>query len=271
MAIANFDFSGKVALVTGGTSGIGKVTALAFARAGARVAISGRRQAEGEQVADEIKAAGGEAVFVRADVSIESEVRAMVDGTLSAFGRIDYAFNNAGVEGTPALLHEMSVDDADQVFAINIRGVFLSLKYEIEAMLRHGGGAIVNTSSVAGLVGFPRASHYVASKHAVVGLTRTAALEYAQRGIRINAVNPGTIQTDMLDRFGSHLWSSTEEARRNLSGFSPMGRIATPEEIAGVVLFLCSDAASYLTGQAIAVDGGLTTGEGDTVEPDASR
>jgi NAD(P)-dependent dehydrogenase (short-subunit alcohol dehydrogenase family) len=246
----------KVAIVTGGTSGIGKATALAFAREGANVVLSGRRKAEGADTVREIQSAGGDAIFVRTDVTNQSDVEALVDTACSTYGRLDVAFNNAGTgEGTSSSIHEKPTDVYDRVMNTNVRGVFLSLKYEIAAMVPHGRGAIVNTSSVSGLVGFPGAAAYVASKHAVIGLTRSAALEYAPLGIRVNAIAPGGTETPLLDRITG---GSQTETRREFVGFHPMGRIGTPEEIAEAVLWLCSDKASFTTGHTLVADGGWT-------------
>jgi NAD(P)-dependent dehydrogenase (short-subunit alcohol dehydrogenase family) len=249
-------FENKVALVTGGTSGIGLATAIAFARAGAKVVVSGRREKEGKQVVSLIMKSGGDAAFVKTDVSKEAEVEALVDQTVSTFGRLDVAFNNAGVEGEGARrTHEQSVANYRTVMDINVLGVLVAMKYEIAAMLKNGGGSIVNNASVAGLVGLPGASVYVASKHAVMGLTRSAALEYAREGIRVNAVSPGPIQTPMLDRFMGELGAEVEA---HLLNTLPMGRKGRPEEIAEAVLWLCSDKGSFVTGQSLTVDGGWT-------------
>jgi NAD(P)-dependent dehydrogenase (short-subunit alcohol dehydrogenase family) len=245
-----------VALVTGGTSGIGRATALAYAKAGYRVVVAGRRQKEGQQVIDEITKAGGEARFVRTDITKEAEVAALVEATLNAYGRLDAAFNNAGIEGaTGKRTHEATVEDYRAVMDANVLGVLLSMKHEIPALLRSGGGAIVNTSSVAGVIAMPTASVYTASKHAVIGLTKTAALEYAKEGIRVNAVNPAATQSDMLDRFTG---GADSDFRKQLAAMHPIGRIAQAEEVADAVVYLSSPKASFITGQALSVDGGWT-------------
>lgn len=242
----------KVALVTGGTSGIGRATAIAFGAAGAKVVFSGRREAEGEATAAMIRETGAECLFVRSDVSSEADVQALVEKTISTYGRLDCAFNNAGVDFPPDKpLHEQSIEDFDKLMSINARGLFLCMKYEIQQMLTQGAGTIVNNSSVAGLIGYPGGSSYIASKHAVMGLTRSAALDYAKQGIRINAVNPGTIATQLLARNGIEA--------DVLAAMVPMGRIGQVAEIAQAVVFLCSDAASYITGQPWVIDGGLIT------------
>lgn len=244
----------KVALVTGGTSGIGKATAIALGIAGAKVVFSGRREEEGENTANSIRQSGAECLFVRSDVSSESEVKALVQKTVESYGRLDCAFNNAGIESPSKPLHEQSIEDFDKLMAINVRGLFLCMKSEIQQMLIQGAGVIVNNSSMGGLIAFPGISPYHASKHAVMGLTRSAALDYAKQGIRINAINPGLIATEMMDRL-STTGTSPEQLAASIV---PMGRMGKPEEIASTVVFLCSDAASYITGQPIVIDGGYT-------------
>jgi NAD(P)-dependent dehydrogenase (short-subunit alcohol dehydrogenase family) len=246
-------FQNKVVLITGATSGIGKVSALAFAKAGAKVIVSGRREAEGQSVVAEIKAAGGEATFVKADVAVEADVAALVAKTVATYGRLDVAFNNAGVELTGAIV-ETTEADYRRVFDINVWGVITSMKHEIPVMLKQGAGVIINTSSVAGHVGMAGASIYVASKHAVEGLTKAAALEYAKLGIRVNAVAPAAIETDMMNRFTG---GGNEEALTYMRSLHPVGRLGRSEEIANPVLFLASDAASFITGASLNVDGGL--------------
>ena len=246
-------FQNKVVLITGATSGIGKVSALAFGKAGAKVVVSGRREAEGLAVVAEIKAAGGEATFVKADVAVEADVAALVAKTVATYGRIDIAFNNAGVELTGPIV-DATEADYRRVFDINVWGVLTSMKHEIPFMLKQGAGVIINTSSVAGQVGMAGASIYVASKHAVEGLTKAAALEYAKQGIRVNAVAPAAIETDMMNRFTG---GGSEEALSYMRSLHPVGRLGRAEEIANPVLFLASDAASFITGTSLNVDGGL--------------
>ena len=244
----------RVVLVTGATSGIGAAAAAAFAAKGERVVLSGRREEQGNAVVDEIRSAGGEATFVRSDVTNPDDVQALVSRTVETYGRLDVAFNNAGVEGdTFVPVHEQSLENYDHVFNVNVRAVLDSVRAEIPAMLQNGGGIVVNNASIAGLLGFAGMGVYTASKHAVVGLTRNIALEYAQQGIRANAIAPGPIETEMYDRF------ATPEVAEQIKAMVPMGRVGTPEEIASGVLWLADPANSYTTGQVIAVDGGFTT------------
>lgn len=245
----------KTALVTGAASGIGRATALAFARAGYAVMLADRDEAAGRAAERDVAEIGVPARFVRCDVSRESDVANMVAQAVSAFGRIDAAFNNAGIEGVPAATADCSIENFDATIAVNLRGVWLCMVHEIRQMLQQqAGGAIVNCASVAGLVGIAGLPAYVASKHGVVGLTRTAALDYATRNIRVNAVCPGAIVTPMLERF----MGSSEEARATVIANEPVGRLGQPDEIAAAVLWLCGDGASFTTGQALAVDGGWT-------------
>lgn len=244
----------KVALVTGGTSGIGRAAALAFARQGAKVVVAGRRQSEGEETIRQIQEAGGEGYFIPTDVSKEADVQMLIEKVMAHYGRLDCAFNNAGVEQEPTPLTEQTEETYDRIMDINVKGVWLSLKYEVPAMLKNGGGAIVNTSSMMGLVGGATVPLYNASKHAVEGLTKSVALEYAKAGIRVNAVSPDPIQTEMFDRFAQ----VNPKAEEYFKSASPMGRIGTPEEVVNAVLWLCSDGYSYVTGHSITVDGGYT-------------
>jgi NAD(P)-dependent dehydrogenase (short-subunit alcohol dehydrogenase family) len=249
-------FDGKVALVTGAGSGIGRCSALAFARAGAHVVVSDVNSSAGAETVRLIEMGEGEAHFLAADVSDEPQVEALIAGCVAEFGRLDYAHNNAGIGAPPAALHESDRAAFERVLAVNLVGVWLCLKYEARVMLRQGGGAIVNTASLAGLIGFPMNVAYSASKHAVVGITRTAALEYAQAGIRVNAVCPAFIQTPMLDSLISESRGPMDLAA--LARRQPMGRVGTPEEVAQAVVWLCSDAASFVTGVALPIDGGTT-------------
>src|SRR3989454_4121053 len=244
---------GKVALVTGGTSGIGKATAIAFARAGTKVVVTGRREKEGAQVVNEIKKLGGDAAFVRADVAKDTDVTAMVDFAVGKYGRLDVAFNNAGVEWKGPLDHATEAEYR-RVFDINVWGVLNSIRHEIPLMLKTGGGAIVNNSSVAGHVGLAQVSVYIASKHAVEGLTKSLALEFAKQNIRINAIAPGAIATEMFDRFAG------DELRDQIVSIVPVGRVGASDEIAAAVLYLCSDAAKFTTGTSLVVDGGFIAG-----------
>jgi NAD(P)-dependent dehydrogenase (short-subunit alcohol dehydrogenase family) len=243
---------GKVAIVTGGASGIGRATAIALAREGASVAIADRDGDGAATVAEGIRASGGSALSLACDVSDDAAVRGFVELTVREFGGLDIAFNNAGIEGTPATTTECTDENWERTIAINLTGAWYCMRAEIPHMLERGGGSIVNCSSIAGLVGFASIPAYVASKHGLVGLTRTAALEYAEAGIRVNAVCPGVIHTPMVDRFTG----GDPDAVAGLTAGEPMGRMGEPEEIASAVVWLASDGASFVTGQAIAVDGG---------------
>lgn len=243
---------GKVALVTGGAMGIGKTTAQIFAREGARVVVVDIVTEGGEETVQLIKEAGGDALFVKCDVTNSKDVEAMVIKAVDTYGRLDCAFNNAGI-AIPGTTVECSEEDWDRVLSVNLKGVWLCMKYEISQMLTQGGGVIVNTSSAGGLVGTPGIAAYTASKHGVVGLTRTAALEHVTAGIRVNAVCPGSVPTPMLDPVVNH-----PELKAMLESKHPMGRFATTEEIAEAVIWLCSDRASYVTGVAFPVDGAVT-------------
>lgn len=245
---------GKVAIITGAASGIGRSAALLFAEEGASVVAADLTEDAVAKVADEIKEAGGNAIAVRVDVSDPEQVEAMVNRAVQEYGRLDIIFNNAGIEGTPAPTADCTLENWDRVIAVNLKGTFLGMKYAIPAMLRAGGGAIVNNASVAGLVGFAGIPAYSASKGGVVMMTKTAALEYAKEGIRANAVCPGVIWTPMVERFTA----GSEEARANLEAAEPIGRMGRPEEVARLALFLASDDASFCTGGAYTVDGGMT-------------
>ncbi|HEY3991632.1 MAG TPA: glucose 1-dehydrogenase [Ktedonobacteraceae bacterium] len=251
----NNSYANKVALVTGGTSGIGKATAIAFADAGTKVVLTGRREKEGAAVVAEIKKRGGEASFIRTDVTREADVQAAVDFTVKTYGRLDVAFNNAGIEIVGSL-DQITEGDYQNAFNINVWGVLSSMKHEVAAMQKTGGGAIVNTSSVFGLVGEAYASLYVGTKFAVEGLTKSIALEVAKQHIRVNSVAPGAVQTGMVDRFVG----KEGEARDELLAKHPIGRFGTSEEIAAAVLYLCSDAAKFTIGSTLSVDGGYSAG-----------
>jgi NAD(P)-dependent dehydrogenase (short-subunit alcohol dehydrogenase family) len=246
------DQNQPVVLITGALSGIGRATALAFAR-NARLVISGRREEAGQQLLKELKAQGSEAEFVRADVRHEDEVRHLVDTAVARFERLDIAVNNAGVEGTPGPLTDQTPESYAGIFDTNVLGVLLSMKHELRVMIPQGSGSIVNVSSTAGRHGFPHASVYSASKHAVEGLTKSAALEVAGVGIRVNVVAPGPIETAMLNRF-----TGTEEVKAGFMARVPMKRIGDPDEVAQAILYLASNKASFITGTTLGVDGGLT-------------
>jgi len=248
------EFDGKVALATGGGSGIGRATAIAFAREGVQVVIGNRNVQRGEETVSMIRDAGGKASFRRTDVLVAADVEALVDHAITKYGGLDLAFNNAGLEGDVRPLVEQTEANYDAVMDINVKGVWLSMKYEIPRILERGGGAIVNCASVAGLIGFPGIGIYVASKHAVIGLTKNAAVEYSAQGIRINAVNPAVIDTEMSDR----VIAGANITKEDLSTLHPIGRIGRVEEVANAVLWLCSSRSSFVTGHSLIVDGGFT-------------
>ena len=253
---SNNSFADKVVLITGGTAGIGRATAVAFARQGARVVVSGRRETEGKESVALVDKAGGEGLFIRADVSREDDVVALVERTVEQFGRLDIAFNNAGVLER-GLTTDVTIESYEHIFGINVRGVVFSLKHQITAMLKTGGGSIVNNASVLGIRPFPELSLYNASKFAVIGLTKTAALEYATKGIRVNAVCPAIIETDM-----TAIARGDEQTRNGLLLLHPVRRFGNPEEVADAVLWLCSPGADFITGVALPVDGGFEAGAG---------
>jgi len=245
---------GRVALVTGAANGIGRATALAFASSGHRVVVSDIDEQAGQATVELIEAAGGEARFIRCDVACAAEVRRLIEGTIAAYGRLDCAFNNAGIEIEKCKLADGTEDIFDAILGVNLKGVWLCMKYQIAAMLAQGGGSIVNTASVAGLIAAPKQSIYSASKHAVIGLSKSAAVEYARQNIRVNAICPAVIDTEMYRR------ASTDDPKHvaRVVAAHPIGRIGTVEEIAAAVLYLSSPAAGFTTGVALAVDGGLT-------------
>jgi NAD(P)-dependent dehydrogenase (short-subunit alcohol dehydrogenase family) len=243
---------GKVALITGGGSGIGRATALLFGREGAKVVVADYNTEGGDRTVKTINEAGGAALFHAADVSNPQNVEALMQKVVESYGRLDCAFNNAGIEGEFATTPKCSMENWQRVISINLTGVFLCMKYEIEQMLKNGGGAIVNTASAAGLVGLAGSSAYVAAKHGVAGLTKTAALEFARKGIRVNAVCPGFIRTPMVER-GLDKGMVSED---QIIAAEPMHRMGKPEEIAEAVLWLCSEASSFVTGLPMPIDGG---------------
>jgi NAD(P)-dependent dehydrogenase (short-subunit alcohol dehydrogenase family) len=253
MPSVNFDFTGQIALVTGAGSGIGRACAEAFARSGAGVVVSDADERSGTETASAIREAGGNAVFIPADVSRATDVRLLIENTLSAFGRLDIAHNNAGISSPAVPMADVDEQDFDRVIAVNLKSVWLCMKHEIPVMLRVGGGAIVNTCSALGLVGSALGTAYVAAKHGVAGLTKTAALEYSPHGIRVNAVCPGIIRTQLLK---SAL--SAPESERQLLALHPIGRLGEPQDVVGAVLWLASAAAGFVTGTLLTVDGGWT-------------
>jgi NAD(P)-dependent dehydrogenase (short-subunit alcohol dehydrogenase family) len=245
------DLTAPAVLITGALTGIGRATALAFAREGARIVASGRHDDKGKALLSELQELGAEATFIKSDVRHEDEVRTLVDETVKRFGRLDVAVNNAGTEGKPGPLTDQTAETYAATFDTNVLGTLLSMKHELRVMLAQGGGSIVNVSSTYGRAGAPGAALYVASKHAVEGFTKAAALEFAETRVRINVVAPGPTETGMLNRF-----TGTPENKADLISRVPMKRIARPEEIAEAILFLASDKASYITGASLAVDGG---------------
>jgi NAD(P)-dependent dehydrogenase (short-subunit alcohol dehydrogenase family) len=242
----------KVAIVTGGSSGIGRATAIALAKEGAKIVVAARRSKEGDETVQLVKETGSDGIFVKTDVANENDVRALIEKTVKQYNRLDYAFNNAGIEEMTTPLVDQTSEVFDQIMNVNVKGVWLSMKYEIPEMIRTGGGAIVNTSSGAGVVGYPQQPIYIASKHAVLGLTKSAALEYAKSGIRINAIAPGVTATEMVERVDKQLIE-------RLKSITPIGRIGDPQEIANAVAWLLSDKASFVLGHTLLVDGGVVS------------
>ena len=245
----------KVAIITGGSSGIGRSTAIALAKEGVRVVIAARRAKEGEETVRLVKQAGSDGIFVKTDVANENDVKSLVEKTIKTYGKLDYAFNNAAIEEIQTSFADQTSAVFDNIMNINVKGVWLSMKYEIPQILKNGGGAIVNTSSGLGVIGLPQMPVYIASKHAVLGLTKSAALEYSKSGIRINAVAPGVIETDMIKR----TVDANPQLREYFNSMHPIGRIGKPEEIANAVVWLLSDKASFVTGHTLLVDGGVVS------------
>ena len=243
-------FEDKVALVTGGSFGIGRATAIAFSNRGAKVVIADWM--EDKETLNTITSSGGNAIFIKCDVSKEADVKNLIDKTIAAFGRLDYAFNNAGIEGASSSTQDCTEENWERTLGVNLKGTWLCMKYEIPQMLKQGIGAIVNNASIAGLVGFQGIPAYVASKHGVIGLTKNAALENAKSGIRVNVVCPGVIKTPMIDRFTG----KQKEVEKQFESMEPIGRLGQPEEVAEAVIWLCSDGASFVTGHSLVVDGG---------------
>jgi NAD(P)-dependent dehydrogenase (short-subunit alcohol dehydrogenase family) len=242
-------FENKVAIITGGASGIGQSAALAFAEQGAKVVIADVQ--DGGETLSQISKAGGEGIFIKCDVSKDGDVKAMVEKTIQTYGRLDFGINNAGIEGVQIAMQDLAESDWDRTIAINLKGIWLCMKYEIPYILRQKNGAIVNTASIAGVVGFANMAAYVASKHGVAGLTKVAALELAETGVRVNAICPGVIHTPMVDR-----GLANPEMEKAYTAMIPMGRMGRPEEMAETILYLCSDSSSYVTGQVLIADGG---------------
>lgn len=252
---SNANFTGKVAFVTGAASGIGRATALAFARKGVNVVVADISDQGSQETVHLIEDQGGQAIAVKCDVTRAEDVKAALDKTVEAFGRLDFAFNNAGIEPrNPAPIAEYEEEEWNRIIDINLRGVFLCMKHEIPLILQQGGGAIVNTSSGAGIIGIKGSPAYTAAKHGVIGLTKSAALDYAAQNIHINAVCPGYIDTPMIGRFTG----GTDEGRAKVIAEEPIGRMGKPEEIAAAVVWLCSDAAAFMVGHAMVIDGGQT-------------